>query len=89
VSKPGSCLCLFLPAAGRNAAVVKSPKSGVSFFSYGDYEGQFEAARQRALPVLRALLEDDTPSGGSGGALPSGSSSTAAGSGRLAAAASS
>ncbi len=25
--------------------------------SYGDYEAQFEAARQRALPVLRQLLE--------------------------------
>lgn len=80
-----------VPAAGQNAAVVKSPKSGVSFFSYGDYEGQFEAARQRSLPVLRALLEDDAPSGGagSGAALPSGSSSSSAGSGRLAAAASS
>jgi hypothetical protein len=41
----------------QNAVVVKSPKSGVSFWSYGDYEAQFEAARQRALPVLRQLLE--------------------------------
>lgn len=41
----------------QNAVVVKSPKAGVSFWSYGDYEAQFEAARQRALPVLRQLLE--------------------------------
>ena len=39
--------------------VVKCPKSGVNFFNLGDYEEQFEAARQRALPVLRQLLEED------------------------------
>lgn len=43
--------------AHQNAVVVKSPKSGGSFWSYGDYEAQFEAARQRALPVLRQLLQ--------------------------------
>lgn len=53
------CPSLICPAARQNAVVVKSPKSGVSFWSYGDYEQQFEAARQRALPVLRALLESD------------------------------
>ncbi|KAL4423328.1 hypothetical protein ABPG77_006123 [Micractinium sp. CCAP 211/92] len=47
----------------QNAVVVKSPKSGVSFWSYGDYEQQFEAARQRALPVLRALLESNGHNG--------------------------
>ncbi len=51
------------PAARQNAVVVKSPKSGVSFWSYGDYEQQFEAARQRALPVLRALLESNGHNG--------------------------
>lgn len=48
--------------------VVKSPKSGVSFWSYGDYEQQFEAARQRALPVLRSLLESDGRGGDDGAA---------------------
>ncbi|PSC74468.1 phospholipase [Micractinium conductrix] len=51
----------------QNAVVVKSPKSGGSFFSYGDYETQFEAARQRALPVLRQLLESDSGGGDQGG----------------------
>ena len=50
---------LFVAAAHQNAVVVKSPKSGVNFFNLGDYEEQFEAARQRALPVLRQLLEED------------------------------
>lgn len=60
--------------------VVKSPKSGVSFWSYGDYEQQFEAARQRALPVLRALLEDDSNgSSSTGGQQSRGSAGTANG----------
>ena len=56
-----------VPADRQNAVVVKSPKSGGSFFSYGDYETQFEAARQRALPVLRQLLESDSGGGDQGG----------------------
>lgn len=35
--------------------------------SYGDYEAQFEAARQRALPVLRQLLESQGVADGEGG----------------------
>ena len=56
---------LFVAAAHQNAVVVKSPKSGVNFFNLGDYEEQFEAARQRALPVLRQLLEEDRLAGSS------------------------
>ena len=59
--------------------VVKSPKSGVSFWSYGDYEAQFEAARQRALPVLRQLLESADDAGAGGDARGSGSTSSSNG----------
>lgn len=57
-----------LCAANQNAVVVQSPKSGVTFWSYGDYEHQFEAARQRALPVLLALLDTEGEGNSSAGA---------------------
>jgi hypothetical protein len=65
---------LFVAAAHQNAVVVKSPKSGVNFFNLGDYEQQFEAARQRALPVLRQLLEEGRLAGSSGSGKNSGGS---------------
>lgn len=40
-----------------NAAVVKAPKSGKSFWDLGDFDAEFEAARKRALPVLRTFME--------------------------------
>ena len=64
---PACSACHPAPAAAahQNAVVVNSPKSGVNFFNLGDYEQQFEAARQRALPVLRQLLEEDRLAGSS------------------------
>jgi hypothetical protein len=32
---------------------------GVNFWDLGAYEQQFEAARQRALPALQQLLEEE------------------------------
>ena len=45
------------PAAAGEAGVhvVRSPKSGVSFFSLGDFDRQFDAARRRARPVLERV----------------------------------
>lgn len=37
--------------------VVRSPKSGVNFFSLGDFEVQVAAAYQRAQPAMRQVLE--------------------------------
>lgn len=45
------------PADKLNAAVVKAPKSGKSFWDLGDFDAEFEAARKRALPVLRTFME--------------------------------
>jgi len=38
--------------------VVRSPKSGVSFFNLGDYQGQFEAACERSLSIFRTELSE-------------------------------
>ncbi len=35
--------------------VVRSPKSGVNFFSLGDFEDQLEMARVRAQPAIRQV----------------------------------
>ncbi len=35
--------------------MVRSPKSGVNFFSLGDFDLQFEAAYQRATPAMRQV----------------------------------
>jgi hypothetical protein len=44
-----SCLC-----AGENdLVVVRSPKSGVNFFSLGNFTGQLEAARYRTHQELQ------------------------------------
>ncbi len=41
----------------RRVTVVRSPKSGVSLWSLGDVGGQFEAARERAVPAAYAVME--------------------------------
>lgn len=35
--------------------MVRSPKSGVNFFSLGDFEDQLEMARVRAQPAIRQV----------------------------------
>jgi hypothetical protein len=37
--------------------VVNSPRSGVNFFSLGDFEEQVAAAYQRAQPAMRQVRE--------------------------------
>lgn len=69
--------------ARQNAVVVKSPKSGGSFWSYGDYEQQFEAARQRALPVLRQRMESEQHSSGKQSSSSHSSSSSGAAVGQV------
>eukprot|EP00887_Chlorella_sp_A99_P008071 scaffold12.g8071.t1 len=44
------------PTAAANATVIHSPKSGRNFWDLGDFDKQFSAARDRALPVLEGLL---------------------------------
>ena len=44
--------------AGKNVSVVCSPKSGASLWDISGFNEQFEAARQRALPVLRPLAQE-------------------------------
>lgn len=45
-------------SAAVNAWVVRSPKSGKNFWdANGDFQRQFLAARDRALPVLELLME--------------------------------
>ena len=39
----------------RRITVVRSPKSGVNFFSLGDFDLQFEAAYERAMPAMRQV----------------------------------
>lgn len=39
-------------AGERRVTVVRSPKSGVNFFSLGDFEEQLEMACQRAQPAI-------------------------------------
>lgn len=41
----------------RRVTVVRSPKSGVSLWSLGDVGGQYEAARERAMPAAYAVME--------------------------------
>ncbi|CAL8469101.1 g8642 [Coccomyxa elongata] len=41
----------------RRITVVRSPKSGVNFFSLGDFDLQFEAAYQRATPAMRQVVQ--------------------------------
>lgn len=40
-------------AGSQNAVVLKTPKSGRSFWDLGDFEADFENSRRRALPLLR------------------------------------
>jgi len=42
-------------AGERRVTVVRSPKSGVNFFSLGDFEEQFEMAFRRAEPAVRQV----------------------------------
>lgn len=42
-------------AGERRITVVRSPKSGVNFFSLGDFDQQFEAAYHRAAPAMRQV----------------------------------
>jgi hypothetical protein len=46
------------PAATGEADVhvVRSPKSGVSFFDLGEFDQHFDASRRRARPVLERLV---------------------------------
>ncbi|EIE21028.1 hypothetical protein COCSUDRAFT_17697, partial [Coccomyxa subellipsoidea C-169] len=39
----------------RRITVVRSPKSGVNFFSLGDFDRHFDAAYQRAAPAMRQV----------------------------------
>jgi hypothetical protein len=39
----------------RRVTVVRSPKSGVNFFSLGEFEDQLEMARVRAQPAIRQV----------------------------------
>ncbi|KAK9908328.1 hypothetical protein WJX75_006132 [Coccomyxa subellipsoidea] len=41
----------------RRITVVRSPKSGVNFFSLGDFDRQFDAAYQRAAPAMRQVVQ--------------------------------
>ena len=43
-----------LPEGRGDVLVVRSPRAGVSFFSLGDFDGQRDAARERAAPVAAA-----------------------------------
>lgn len=53
-----------LATGEQQVTVIRSPKSGVSFFDLGDFEGQMSAARERALPAVAKLAD-----GASGRAL--------------------
>jgi hypothetical protein len=44
-------------AGERRVTVVNSPRSGVNFFSLGDFEEQVAAAFQRAQPAMRQVRE--------------------------------
>ena len=50
-------------AGERRVTVVRSPKSGVNFFSLGDFEEQLEMACERAQPAIyqvrRACIRPD------------------------------
>jgi hypothetical protein len=39
----------------RRITVVRSPKSGVNFFSLGNFEQQLEAAYQRSMPAMKQV----------------------------------
>ena len=41
----------------RRVTVVRSPKSGVSLWSLGNVEGQYEAARVRGQLAARSVME--------------------------------
>lgn len=43
-----------LPEGRGDVLAVRSPRAGVSFFSLGDFDGQRDAARERAAPVAAA-----------------------------------
>ena len=43
---------LFILSGERRVTVVRSPKSGVNFFSLGDFEEQLEMASARAQPAI-------------------------------------
>ncbi len=58
------CLALHAGATGESDIhIVRSPKSGVSFFDLGNVEGTFNATRHRAHPVLQAALLGRRPVG--------------------------
>lgn len=50
--------------------VVRSPKSGVNFFSLGDFESHMSAAVKRARPALEAAAKQRRDGVGAGSKSP-------------------
>jgi hypothetical protein len=46
-----------LGAGERRVTLVRSPKSGVNFFSLGDFGGQMEAAYLRTKPAMQRVIQ--------------------------------
>ncbi|GBF93910.1 hypothetical protein Rsub_06159 [Raphidocelis subcapitata] len=58
--------------------VVRSPKSGVSFFDLGEFDHHFDSARRRARPVLERIATATPPAAAAAGSVVGGGAAAGA-----------